>query len=87
MALKDAAIRKLCAESTPKKKADETGLYIEIFPNGSRHRRLKFRFAGEEKRLALGAYPEVSVVEARRQRDIARSKIRSVTRCRGRPPH
>lgn len=77
MSLRDSQIRGLQPESTPKKKADEKGLYIEVFPNGSKLWRLKFRFAGKEKRLALGAYPEVSLPEARRQRDIARSKIRS----------
>lgn len=73
--LKDAEIRALRADGTSKKKADSKGLYIEVFPNGSKLWRLKYRIAGKEKRLALGAYPEISLAEARRRRDVARSKI------------
>ncbi|NBC37909.1 integrase arm-type DNA-binding domain-containing protein [Novosphingobium sp. FSY-8] len=75
MALKDAEIRAFQAGITPVKKADAKGLYIEIFPNGSKLWRLKFRVAGKEKRLALGAYPEVSLAEARKRRDAARAEL------------
>src|SRR5690606_34127553 len=34
------------------------------------------RFAGKEKRLIFGAYPEVSLVEARDRRDAARRLLR-----------
>lgn len=61
MPLKDAEIRALRAEGSSKKKADAKGLYVEVFPNGSKLWRLKYRVAGREKRLALGAYPEVSL--------------------------
>jgi hypothetical protein len=30
---------------------------------------MKYRYAGKEKRLALGVYPEVGLKEARRKRD------------------
>ncbi len=59
--------------NAPYKRADEKGLYLEIFPNGSRLWRLKFRHAGKEKRLALGSYPEVSLAAARKGRDDARA--------------
>jgi integrase len=75
MALKDAEIRAFQATEAPYKKADGKGLYLEIFPNGSKLWRLKYRIAGKEKRLALGAYPEVSLAEARKRRDTARSKV------------
>lgn len=61
MALKDAEIRAIQPIETPFKKADGGGLYLEIFPNGSKLWRWKFRANGKEKRLALGAYPEVSL--------------------------
>lgn len=60
----------------PYKKADSNGLYLEIFPNGSKYCRLKYRFGGKEKRLALGVFPEVSLLEARDGRDAARRKLR-----------
>src|SRR5690606_39431296 len=42
---------------------------------GSKLWRFKYRFDGKEKRLALGAYPEVSLKEVREKRDSARSLI------------
>jgi integrase len=54
---------------------DEKGLYLEVRPTGSKYWRLKFRLAGREKRLALGVYPEVSLKEARDNRDAARKQI------------
>lgn len=37
---------------------------------------MKYRFAGREKRLAFGVYPEVSLAEARTRRDEARAVLR-----------
>ena len=75
MALKDTEIRAFRAGNSPVKKADGKGLYVEVFPNGSKLWRLKYRIAGVEKRLALGAYPEVTLAEARKRRDAARAQI------------
>ena len=36
---------------------DERGLYLEVPPSGGKWWRLKYRFAGKEKRLSLGVYP------------------------------
>lgn len=55
---------------------DEGGLYLEIRPKGSRLWMLKYRVAGREKRISLGPYPEVSLRQARDQRDDARRLIR-----------
>lgn len=75
MALKDVEIRALRAIDRPIKRADGKGLYIEVSPSGSKLWRLKYRISGKEKRLALGAYPEISLAEARRRRDAARRTI------------
>ena len=48
---------------------------METFPNGSKLWRLKYRIAGKEKRLALGAWPEISLAKARQARDEARQQI------------
>lgn len=61
---------------TPYRLFDGGGLYLEVAPNGGRYWRLKYRFAGKEKRLALGIYPEVSLKEARDGRDDARRALR-----------
>jgi len=57
------------------KLADGGGLYLLITPAGSRYWRLKYRWAGKEKLLALGVYPEVSLKEARVRRDVARKQL------------
>lgn len=52
---------------------DGGGLYLEIFPTGSKLWRMKFRQAsGKESRLAFGSYPELSLEQARRKREEAR---------------
>lgn len=68
-----------CRTAKPKEKpfkiSDSGGLYLEIMPNGSKLWRLKYRLAGNEKRIALGIYPIVSLSKARRQRDACKDNI------------
>jgi len=59
----------------PYKLADGGGLYLEVTTSGSRYWRLKYRYAGKEKRLAFGVYPEVSLAEARGKRDAAKKSL------------
>jgi integrase len=59
MPLTDAKIRTLKPQAKPKRYADGGGLYLEVTPAGSKLWRYKYRFDGREKRLALGAYPDV----------------------------
>jgi integrase len=47
-------------------------MFLLVKPNGSRLWRLKYRFGGKEKLLALGAYPDVGLKDARERRDEAR---------------
>ncbi|MDT8637179.1 tyrosine-type recombinase/integrase [Escherichia coli] len=57
------------------KLADGAGLYLEVVPSGSRYWRMKYRFNGKEKRMAFGAYPAVSLAQARALRDDAKKKL------------
>ena len=75
MTLKAQQISAFPTKEAPYRKADEKGLYLEIFPSGSKLWRLKYRIAGKEKRLALGAWPEISLAKARQARDDARVQI------------
>jgi integrase len=52
--------------------ADSGGLYLEVGANGSKRWFAKYRFGGKERRIALGAYPDVSLKQAREGRDKAR---------------
>lgn len=75
MALTDVAIRALKAGSSLKKVSDGEGLQLWIQPNGSKLWRMAFRFNGAQKTLALGAYPEVSLSDARKKRDEAKALL------------
>src|SRR5438067_13898745 len=54
---------------------DSGGLYVEVQTSGAKWWRWKYRFAGKEKRLALGTYPDTSIKEARGERDDARKLL------------
>ncbi|MEZ3185451.1 DUF4102 domain-containing protein [Pseudomonas sp. LM13] len=51
--LTDSAIKVAKPKDSPYKLTDGQGLYLEVTPNGSKLWRLKYRFDGKEKRLAL----------------------------------
>lgn len=75
MALTDIAVRSAKPEAKPRKLADERGLFLLVHPNGSKYWRLKYRFGGKEKLLALGVYPDISLADARQRRDEARKLL------------
>ena len=79
MPLTDTACRNAkCPDGRPRQRyADSGGLYLEVQATGSKHWRWKYRFAGKEKRLALGSYPAVTLANARRERDLAREKLKT----------
>lgn len=54
------------------KLADGGGMYLEIFPNGTKSWRLKYRIGGKEKRVVFGVYPAVSLADARGRREEAK---------------
>jgi len=76
MALTDLKIRQTAAPTSPLKLTDGGGLYIEIKPNGSKLWRYRYRIAGKENVFALGAYPTISLQDARRMRDDARALVK-----------
>jgi len=76
MPLSDSAIRALKPSDKDYRVADEKGLYIQVSPSGGRLWRMKYRTpGGTEKKLAFGAYPEVSLKAARDLRDDARKLL------------
>lgn len=75
MPLTDTAIRNAKPTDKPRKLFDAGGLFLLLTATGQRYWRLKYRFAGKEKLLALGVYPEVSLSAARKRRDEAREKL------------
>jgi hypothetical protein len=63
--LNDIAVKKAKPEAKPRKLSDGGGLYVLIHPNGGKYWQLDYRFAGKQKTLALGTYPEISLADAR----------------------
>ncbi len=59
----------------PYKLSDGGGLHLLIQPNGSKLWRLKYRFLGKERMLSFGAYPLISLAEARAKRDEAKKLV------------
>ncbi|MGS0974822.1 tyrosine-type recombinase/integrase [Burkholderia glumae] len=75
MPLTDTAIRNAKPGGRQQKLFDGGGLFLLITPAGQRYWRLKYRFAGKEKLLALGVYPDVTLAVAREKKDSARKKL------------
>ena len=76
MALTDATIRNARPGEKARKLTDGDGLYIFMTLTGSRLWRYDYRFDGKRKTLSIGAYPGVTLREAREKRDGIRKMIR-----------
>mgnify|MGYP000443925468 CR=1 FL=1 len=77
MALTDVKVRTAKSQEKAYKLSDEKGLFLYVTQNGSKYWRLKYRYLGKEKLLALGVYPDVSLALARERRDDARKLLAS----------
>ena len=75
MPLTDTAIKKAKPGARPVKLSDGRGLYLLVGPTGSKLWRWKYRVLGKEKVMALGAYPDVSLAQAREGVDKARKVL------------
>jgi len=75
MALTDTSCKNAKPSEKPRKLSDGGGLYLEVMPSRSKYWRLKYRFSGKEKRLAIGVYPQISLKEARIKRDEAKKLL------------
>jgi Arm DNA-binding domain len=75
MSLTDTAIRAAKLKDKPYKIGDSQGLYLLVNPVGSKLWRVKYRMHEIERKLALGAYPDVSLAEVWTARDAARRHV------------
>ncbi|WP_282950113.1 MULTISPECIES: integrase arm-type DNA-binding domain-containing protein [unclassified Sphingopyxis] len=75
MALTDVAIRNAKPGAKAIKLADGAGMFLLVTPAGGKLWRLKYRIDGREKLLAIGAYPDIGLSEARKRREEARAMI------------
>ncbi len=76
MKLNDMRIRQLKHAGSPRgeKYADGDGMYLHVTATG-KYWRFSYRFAGKQKTLALGVYPDVTLAKARDRRGDARALL------------
>ena len=70
-----AAVKAAAPAARPYKLHDSGGLHLLVRPTGTKTFRMKYRRKGKEQLLTIGSWPEVSLVEARAQRDRARGQL------------
>ena len=75
--LTELGIKKSKSGKKEKKLYDGQGLYLLLHPNGSKYWRVKYRFLGKEKVLALGVWPKISLTDARKMRNEAKIILKS----------
>jgi integrase len=75
MALSQLAITNAKPKDKPYLLLDGDGLHLQIYTSGSRLWRLRFRFRGKANMMSLGAFPAVSLKEAREKRDAIKKQI------------
>lgn len=78
-ALSAAAVHNAKPKDKPYKLTDGGGLFLEVRPNGSKLWRYKFRLHGKEGLLALGAYPDTGLADARKAHNEARALVAAGT--------
>lgn len=75
MALTALQVKAAKATDKPVKLSDGGGMFLLVQPDGKKYWRLAYRFLGKQKTLALGVYPDVSLLDARKRRDDARKLL------------
>ncbi|QNA85543.1 integrase arm-type DNA-binding domain-containing protein [Sphingomonas sp. So64.6b] len=80
--LTDAKIRAAKARPKPYKLTDANRLYLLVTPSGGKLWRWNYDYDGKQRSMAFGAYPFVSLADARSKRDEAYTVL-----CEGRDPN
>lgn len=73
--LTDLQIKKAKPREKQYKIYDGGGLFLIITPTGGKWWRFKYRYNDKEKTLSLGTYPEISLSDARKLREEARTHV------------
>ncbi len=68
-------IRALQPAPRPFKVFDSDGLYLLVQPSGALLWRFRYRCCGIERKLSLGSFPDVSLRQARRARDVVQADV------------
>lgn len=73
--LSDAQVSKAKPTEKDYKLSDGGGLYLLVTSNGGKLWRFQYRFDGKQKLLAFGQYPEITLANARKRREEARTLL------------
>lgn len=75
--LTDAQCRGAKGRAKAFKLTDADGLFLYVTPTGHRSWRYRYRIAGKQKQVVLGAYPDLKLRDARELRDEKKRILRS----------
>lgn len=76
MALNLTRVKALVSDGRkPKRESDGGGLYLEATASGSKLWKMAYRFGGKQKTLSFGAWPAISLVDARAMREQAKKML------------
>lgn len=75
--LTDVAVRTAKPREKSYKLANGQRMYLEVMPTGAKYWRIRYRIDGKEKRMVLGVYPAVSMLQARKARDAVKDALRA----------
>ncbi|MFN3986536.1 MAG: tyrosine-type recombinase/integrase [Rhodocyclaceae bacterium] len=75
MPLTDTTLRQARPAGKDYTLKDGDGLALFVGANGAKHWHFRFSWAGKQPRISLGAYPEISLKEARKLRNQARALV------------
>lgn len=75
--LSDSKIKSLKSTEKTYRISDHEGLCVEVKPTGAKLWRYRYRFLGKASMLGLGEYPELSLAEARKQKDEIKALLKA----------
>jgi integrase len=75
MSLTDLQIKKLAAKVKPYYFLEGNGLYVRVMPSGSKSWVYRYLFDGKARKMTLGAFPGVSLAEARARHAAAMKEL------------
>ena len=75
MPLSDTTCRNAKPGAKARKLADGDGLYLFVSPQGGKLWRMDYRYLGKRRTASFGAYPAVSLADARKRRDTLKRQI------------
>ena len=69
------AVKRAKPKDKPYKLSDRDGLYLFVKPSGTRYWRMNYRFAGQQRTISFGRWPEVPLADARERVIQARRQL------------